>query len=213
LKKTSIIQTHLVNVFLHGIFLSIFFTTGSCGNNKEKESHADNKLIIRLQPFEGMPAAETMKVYSQLITIYPSVQLKNAIPFPAAAWYASRNRYRADSLINYLAGNTPAFQVTIGLTNKDISTSKPGYMDWGVMGLGFCPGHACIASTFRLSKKEEPAQLFKLCLHEWGHTMGLPHCSITTCYMRDAEGSNPFNEETGFCTDCKKKLVEKGWRL
>jgi archaemetzincin len=31
--------------------------------------------------------------------------------------------------------------------------------------------------------------------------------------MRDAEGGNPTDEETGFCPSCKEFLIRKGWQL
>jgi archaemetzincin len=36
---------------------------------------------------------------------------------------------------------------------------------------------------------------------------------MKTCFMRDAEGGNPLNEEKEFCSTCKSFLVKKGWRL
>lgn len=43
--------------------------------------------------------------------------------------------------------------------------------------------------------------------------MGLDHCPDKTCLMRDAEGKNTTNEETGFCENCKEFLLDKGWNL
>jgi archaemetzincin len=56
-------------------------------------------------------------------------------------------------------------------------------------------------------------QLFKVVLHEIGHTMGLPHCPVQTCLMRDAEGGNPLDDEKDYCTACKKNLQKKGLRI
>ncbi|MDI9874940.1 matrixin family metalloprotease [Flectobacillus rivi] len=103
--------------------------------------------------------------------------------------------------------------VFIGLTNKDISNTKGSVKDFGVLGLGYSPGKACVASTFRLDKKARQEQLFKVAIHELGHTQGLPHCKQMHCFMRDAEGKNPTNEEKEFCKDCKKQLQKKGWKL
>ncbi|MEO7978823.1 hypothetical protein [Flavobacterium sp.] len=50
-------------------------------------------------------------------------------------------------------------------------------------------------------------------LHELGHTAGLPNCKIKSCLMRDAKKRNPFDQETGFCSNCKKFLKSKGWKL
>lgn len=99
-------------------------------------------------------------------------------------------------------------EVYIGITMQDISTTKGNNPDYGVMGLGFQPGKACIASNFRLRDKKN---FFKVALHELGHTTGLPHCPEKTCFMRDAEGGDPTGEESGFCTKCKNYLIKKGW--
>jgi archaemetzincin len=83
--------------------------------------------------------------------------------------------------------------------------------DWGVMGLGLQPGNACVISSFRLSKTDLRNQLFKVAIHELGHTQGLPHCRNLSCFMRDAEGKNPIDQETDFCPKCKAILKKKGW--
>src|SRR6202000_1310347 len=111
----------------------------------------------------------------------------NPIQLPQSAYYSPRNRYRADSIISYLDRFGRADTVIIGLTAKDISMNKGNIKDWGIMGLGFQPGNACVISAFRLSKSNLSEQLYKIALHELGHTQGLPHCKNKICYMRDAE--------------------------
>lgn len=194
----------LVFVIIFG--LAIF----SCKNHK---SISSNNFLIEIQPFENISQQEINYVYNEIKKVYPNVRINKAIPLPEFAYYTPRNRYRADSLINYLNKITSAGHITIGLTNKDISTTKDSIQDWGVLGLGFCLGKSCVASTFRLSKSERLMQLFKVSIHELGHTQGLQHCEIKTCFMRDAEGRNPTNEEREFCPKCKKYLIDKGWKL
>jgi len=173
----------------------------------------ENTVTIDIQPFSGIGDEEVNYVFSELKKVYPDVNLNRSIPLQASAFYAARNRYRADSLIQFLDRRTARGHVTIGLTGKDISTTKNGIADWGVMGFGFCPGKACIASSFRLSNAEKLMQLFKVAIHELGHTQGLPHCSVSSCFMRDAEGRNPTNEEKDFCVECKRWLANKGWNF
>lgn len=168
---------------------------------------------IYLQAFGDVAAADVAFVKKEISKVCPRIQIKQTIPLPAFAFYKPRNRYRADSLIQFLKGRTSRNEVTIGLTNKDISTSKGNVADWGVMGLGFCPGNACVASSFRVLKNKRQEQFFKVAIHELGHTEGLPHCPVKTCFMRDAAGGNPINEETGFCHACKLFLTNKGWAL
>ena len=103
--------------------------------------------------------------------------------------------------------------ITIGITDKDISSSMHGVDDWGVMGLSYIPGRACVISSFRLKKNNLSDQLFKVAIHELGHAQGLDHCANKTCFMRDAEGKNTTDQEKQFCPKCKAFLINKGWLI
>ncbi len=173
--------------------------------------HANRVFVV--QPFEGLPALDAKTLYEKLRMINPTAVLKGAIPLPANAFYKPRNRYRADSLISSLNRLGNADTVVIGLTNKDVSTQNGSITDWGVMGLGFTPGNACVISTYRLNKIRFTALFYKLALHELGHTQGLSHCPNKTCYMRDANGGNHLDEEARFCATCHASLEGKGWQL
>jgi archaemetzincin len=169
------------------------------------------KITIQLQPFTDLPSKYTFHVYKELKKIYPDVIVLKAIDLPKSAYYAPRHRYRADSIINYLRKRTTGGKVTIGLTSKDISTTKDKIKDYGIMGLGYQPGRSCVVSCFRLSKKKSLEQFFKVSIHELGHTQGLPHCPSPTCFMRDAKGENHNDEEKEFCPKCKAHLEARGW--
>ena len=173
----------------------------------------NHPVTVVIQPFADMPASLTDHVATELKGILPFVVVKSPIQLPATSYYSPRNRFRADTLIKYLAARTKDNQVTIGITTRDISTTKGNVEDWGVMGLSYCPGKSCVASSFRLSRSDKAGQLFKVAVHELGHTQGLNHCIDRTCLMRDAEGKNTFSEETGFCIKCRTLLSEKGWRI
>jgi archaemetzincin len=166
---------------------------------------------IYVQPFESFSSSRTAYLVSELRKICPDVALLKPATFPARAWYEPRKRYRADSLIYWLKNRANDNEVIIGLTSKDISTTKNEVRDYGVIGLGFTPGKSCIVSTFRLNKQNLKQQLFKVSIHELGHSQGLNHCRVKTCFMRDAEGSNPTDDEKGFCESCRKVLINKGW--
>jgi archaemetzincin len=64
-----------------------------------------------------------------------------------------------------------------------------------------------------MKKEIAVGQFYKVAIHELGHTQGLPHCENKTCYMRDAEGGNPLEEEVDFCKTCKMFLKNRGWVL
>ena len=170
-------------------------------------------MKIDIQPFSDIPKEKVDFVYRELLKIYPKIIVKKSIDLPVSAYYKERNRYRADSLINFLKKKTENGHLIIALTTKDISWRKGKIQDYGIMVLGLCPGNVCVASNFRLSKTNNLRQLFVVSIHELGHTQGLPHCPLKTCFMRDAEGKNPTNEETDFCSKCKAHLVSRGWAL
>ncbi|WP_294287938.1 matrixin family metalloprotease [uncultured Chryseobacterium sp.] len=185
----------------------------SC-SEKQQETGKDEKAVtILVQPFKDMAPDRSAAIVKELRKVYPNVQLLEPADLPANAYYKPRNRYRADSLISFLSRNTKKGFVTIGLTSKDISATKGKIKDFGLMGLGFRPGNACIASSFRLSKNTSGEQFFKVAVHELGHTQGLSHCPVKTCFMRDAQGKNPTDEETGFCKKCRPALIKKNWKF
>ena len=181
------------------------------------DSSNGNKIVtpitIDIQPFSDISSEQIKFVHQELSKIYPKILIRKSIDLPLSAYYRERNRYRADTIIRFLRNQAQEGHLIIALTNKDISQTKGSIKDYGIMGLGLCPGNACVASSFRVSKTDHWSQFFKVAIHELGHTQGLPHCLVKTCFMRDAAGGNPTNEETGFCPKCKAHLVSRGWAL
>lgn len=183
------------------------------------QSIKQKKLSVIIQPFDELPESSAYMVAIELKEIYTGkIVINKSIPLPQKALNQSKTRYRADSLIKYLGTFVTDDQLIIGLTNKDISTTKGKDPDWGVMGLGFCPGKSCIASTFRLKGKNRNEKLFKVAIHELGHTQGLAltktkHCPEKICLMRDADGKDHLDELINFCSTCKPVLIKAGWGL
>ncbi|UHO39298.1 Zn-dependent protease [Chryseobacterium capnotolerans] len=200
------------NSFAYLLFLFLMF---SCSEKQKTEKQPEQKatVTILIQPFRDIQSEKVKAVAEGIKKVYPNVEVLEAIDFPGNAYYKERNRYRADSIIKFLNTKTKENFVTIGLTSKDISVTKGKIKDFGVMGLGYRPGKACVASDFRLNKENSDEQFYKIAIHELGHTQGLPHCPEKMCFMRDAEGKNPTNEETDFCQKCKTFLISKNWKF
>ena len=196
-------------VFCFTLFSLIF----SCEKSKDNAVKNGEEITILIQPFEDVKPKQLTEISENIRKIYPKIKILEPIDFPKNAYYQPRNRYRADSIIKYLRTKTPNNCVTLALTNKDISVTKGKVADFGVMGLGYRPGNACVASSFRLNTKNKNEQFYKITIHELGHTQGLKHCPDKTCFMRDAEGKNPTNEEKDFCQNCKKVLRSKHWKI
>ncbi len=196
-------------VFCFTLFSLIF----SCEKSKDNAVKNGEEITILIQPFEDVKPKQLAEISENIRKIYPKIKILKPIKFPQNTYYEPRNRYRADSIIKYLRTKTPNNCVTLALTNKDISVTKGKVADFGVMGLGYRPGNACVASSFRLNTKNKNEQFYKIAIHELGHTQGLKHCPDKTCFMRDAEGKNTTNEEKYFCQNCKKVLRSKHWKI
>ncbi len=178
----------------------------------QRKQAYQNRLIV-IQPFDNFSPDVLHFIQDSIRNYYPvRVQVNEVSALPAAAFYKPRNRYKADSIIHWLAQRKPASAITmVGFTTQDISTTKGNNSDFGIMGLGYQPGTACVVSTFRLKKDSPTNALLKLRLlktiaHEIGHNLGLPHCANMHCLMADAKGKLNQDNEQGFCTECLKKL-------
>ena len=167
---------------------------------------------IALQPYGEVPAARIEVVRKGLEAAFGAkVAMLPARPVPKEAWYEPRKRYRADALLDDLSAKSPEkYPVVVGLTAKDISTTKGEHEDWGIFGLGQLDGRVCVVSTFRLGARGAGEarlreRLRKVAVHECGHVMGLPHCPAPGCVMADAEGTiATVDGETGaFCKECQ----------
>ena len=166
------------------------------------------QIVIKVLPLGPVDKGSMEAAVTALENYAGPVTLLKPQDLPVHTFYPPRNRYRADKLIEWMAAEAGRGEVYVGLTTKDISTTKENVYDYGVIGLGYRPGRACVISSFRLKNK---ASFYKVVLHEVAHTAGLPHCPEKTCFLRDAKGGDPTGEETGFCIKCEKFLKLKGW--
>lgn len=196
----------------HIIFLMLIAASCDQGHEPSKPDH----MVVREAPVQvlvqplgtGLSTRFIQRSFENIKKHVLGAQLSETRPMPTSAYLPSRDRYRADSLIRWLHGMAGPDQVILAITNLDISTTKDSIADWGVMGLGYQPGNACVASDFRLVKKE---YFWKIALHELGHTAGLSHCPVDTCLMVDAEGHDRTEVMKDFCPSCRKQLENKGW--
>ena len=140
-------------------------------------------------------------------------EINGIATLPQAAFYKPRNRYRASVLLESI-DSYKGFDKIIGITSKDISTTKDNIYDWGIMGLAKSPGRSCIISTYRIKTPNKLLfndRFIKVALHELGHTMGLPHCTFSsTCFMEAAEGTikSVDRETRNLCSNCKKLISQ-----
>ena len=166
---------------------------------------------MAIQPF-GEISSEHIDTIVRSLERYHQVEVEvlTSVELPGQAYYKPRNRYRADSLIAWLRRNCPeGYSKVLGITTSDISTTKGEHADWGIFGLGYCPGKSCVVSGYRLKNEGNEKlkeRLAKVAVHELGHTFGLPHCKADDrCVMNDACGTikEVDENELMMCARCK----------
>jgi archaemetzincin len=149
------------------------------------ESNSDMKVGpdrgIILQPFNDVTNEELGLVKNALEKQHNiKVTILERIKMPSIAYVNIKSpRYRADIMLKELVKmKKPNSHFIMGLTSSDISITKHGadgdvkkpastYNDFGIYGLGYCPGKATIVSTFRLGKnkvKRHDRLLKSLCM-------------------------------------------------
>lgn len=178
------------------------------------------RIVIALQPLGSIDDRLVATAARGIENLYTGLMigiLERSV-MPAEAYYKKNKRYRAEILLRYLERKTDVKYVkVIGLTDRDISTTKGNIHDWGIFGLASVDGRACVVSTFRLRSGGVTDAAFierfvKVVNHELGHTFGLDHCPTPGCVMEDARGTiKTVDRETGrFCPRCRKFLRERG---
>jgi archaemetzincin len=95
-----------------------------------------------------------------------------------------------------------------------IKKPESKYRDWGVFGLGSCPGKSCVVSTFRVkttNKKLASERMQKIAIHEVGHNLGLKHCPDKSCVMTDAveRVATIDNALKQLCHQCERQLSRR----
>ncbi|MBS4064106.1 MAG: hypothetical protein KGZ74_06075 [Chitinophagaceae bacterium] len=194
-----------------GLIFLFFF---SCSLKQETtEKRITKKPVVLLQPLQFTDTITLKQLKNSIEQFFAvTVYINTNKSFPNDLFYKPRSRYRADRIIHWLRMNRPdSARTIVGITSRDVSTTKNNVYDYGVMGLGYSPGHACVVSTFRPAKTARnkthlQQRLLKLVIHEMGHNFGLPHCSNEECFMVDAEGQMKLDKERYLCDSCRHKL-------
>ena len=167
---------------------------------------------ILLQPLDNKISEVYLKTAERMLKEYfPEVTIKVGDPIVLPTNCFNGRRYRADSIIRYLKHiKTNEFQTIVGITSQDISNTrilhkngkKVVYDDYGILGLGFKPGPSCVISYHRMARN---IPMFgRTVVHEYMHTLGVPHCDHANCLMQDGKGSaKNMRESNHVHVECK----------
>jgi archaemetzincin len=180
---------------------------------------------VAIKPFDNFDATTINEITRSLDKIYHvKTYILQSKDIPKDAFINLKSpRYRADLLLKILKGEkADTIDYIVGVTSKDISTSKKDasgeikkpenkYKDWGIFGLGYRPGPACIISSFRIKNTTRAlylSRIKKIAIHEVGHNLGLKHCTTSGCVMQDAVETIKTidSAQMALCAKCRKEI-------
>ncbi|EJF09324.1 zinc-dependent metalloprotease [Pontibacter sp. BAB1700] len=215
-KGVRISVTVVLVLMLITVMGVLLYALGSLDFRRFSSGPPSFKGKIALVPLANIEEGEVTLAKSQIERFYGfEVTVLERQKMPKSSFHQPRQRYKAKLVLNYLKDIKPKdYDKVIALTDKDISTMVRGHEDWGVIGLAYLGKEPCIVSTYRLgkrkvSKSKYEQRLTKASLHEVGHTLGLPHCATSSCFMVDAGGrvATIDKAEVTLCSSCKKSLT------
>ncbi|MCC6214272.1 MAG: hypothetical protein IT376_05355 [Polyangiaceae bacterium] len=182
---------------------------------------AASPRVVALQPLGPVPPADLALIERALGAFFElEVRRLPAIALPRSAYYRPRARHRAEKLLDFLAARRPeGVDRVLGVTARDVSTSKPPHADWGILGLATLGGASCVVSSFRCRRGARSAaharsRLGKVAVHELAHTFGLDHCTTAGCLLADGGGTvRTVDGEHDLCPETRRGLEREGVAL
>ncbi len=177
-------------------------------------------MRVHLVPLGQVPA-ETLDETARGLREHAPVDavVESARTPPDGARSSRKDAWQATSLLEWLdtlpmAGGGKV----MGVTEAEIVARKGNNPTWGILGMGSLDGRCSVISTYRMRRRWENGgapealvreRLWKISLHELGHTLGLDHCPTPGCLMEDAGGTvKTVDRETSLCERCAQRFAE-----
>ena len=205
--------------------LKLLFVTAcvfllSCNKSNEVEvMPCCPTCSILFQPYDSVSYQEAQRLAQtfgyQLSSLLDDIAIREIKVLPIkhlteAQLNNTETRYRAEKILdlqNNIAKEVVKdenFDVVIGITSNDISTSIHNVDDYGIQGLAYIGKNNCVVSTFRIKNRE---QLWKLVAHEFCHGYfytQMRHCPADdpTCIMQDGHGKPNWKKRITICDKC-----------
>ncbi len=176
-------------------------------------------IVVGIQPLGQVPQQYLTATAEALHDLYGATTRQLAPrDLPQTTWNHAHTRYRAADIVRRLeADKEVGLTHVMGVTEADISTQISLTSDWGVFGLAQRNSSGAVISTFRIKLDNPPPTLFlarlrKVVLHEFGHNLGLDHCTHSpTCLMRSTEGNMQALDtaEAALCDKCAAQISNR----
>ncbi len=196
-------------------FIILALLLASCGPSTATAAPIAHTrpVVIAIQPLGDIDPSVVRGLTEQMRSIFAAeVVVLPARAIPRNAYYAPRNRYRGERILDDLEARVPE-RVTkiVGVMARDISATKREIYDWGILGIAGLSRRAAVVSIHRLARHRTrllDKRLSQVATHELGHTYGISHCPTPRCLMNDACGSlRTVDRSSGkFCANCRRRM-------
>ncbi len=154
------------------------------------------------------------KIKEKLPRVFPDIMcvvVEEHFPLRKEAFDEKRQQYQSQVILSEVQGyavRKACLNRVIGVVDADIFVPELSF----VFGEATCPGKAALISLWRLKPEfyGDPAdiELFlgravKEAVHELGHTLGLRHCSCSSCVMHFSNSiADTDIKQSVFCDKC-----------
>ncbi len=165
-----------------------------------------------VRPLGDVDAAQAAYTCRVVVEVFHTpCRVLRGQPLPRRHLNAARNQYDADGLIDVLFRDMPTDAVgLLGLTNGDLYDGRRPRFVFGLASLVDRVGLVSMAryrGTWWGEAADLPRfldRLYKVVVHEVGHTLGLAHCPNRRCVMRDDATLEALDDSPRrFCRGCR----------
>jgi archaemetzincin len=176
-------------------------------------------MKIGILPIGQVDATVTRRVQEKLTRVFPDTMclvIDERLPLSEKAFDRKRKQYRSNVILSEIQGYAAKkkdLDRVLGVVDADMFTSELNF----VFGEAACPGKAALISLRRLKPEFYGAppnvELFterslKEAVHELGHTLGLRHCSRSSCIMYFSNSIfDTDRKQSSFCDQCSLQVA------
>jgi archaemetzincin len=171
-------------------------------------------MEIGILPIGEVDAIVTLRIQEKLLKVFPDTTcliIGEQLSLSERAFDKKRKQYRSHVILSELQGyaaKKKGASRVLGVVDVDIFVPELNF----VFGEAACPGKAALISLWRLRPEFYGAapnmelfteRLLKEAVHELGHTLGLRHCSRSSCVMYFSNSIfDTDKKQSLFCDQC-----------
>ncbi len=171
-------------------------------------------MKIGILPMGQVETAIVVRIKEDLRRILPDttfVVIDEKLPLQEEAFDKKRKQHRSNTILSEIqsfAAKKADLNRVLGVVDADIFVPELNF----VFGEAVCPGKAALISLWRLKPEFYgdasnmelfSARALKEAVHELGHTLGLRHCSRSSCVMHFSNSIfDTDKKQSLFCDQC-----------